>query len=117
MTPYKAGLKILFAAMQVWVQLPSRVLIQSRLWRDFFMYHIYILYSKKFDRYYTGQCKDLDARLKRHNNGAVPSTKSFIPWELVYTEVFDTRTQAVVREKEIKDKKSRKYIEKLISIK
>ncbi len=103
--------------MQVWVQLPSRVLIQSRLWRDFLCTISIFYYSKKFDRYYTGQCEDLDARLKRHNNGAVPSTKSFIPWELVYTEVFDTRAQAVTREKEIKDKKSRKYIEKLISIK
>jgi len=78
------------------------------------MYYIYILYSKKFDRYYTGQCEDVDIRFKRHNDRGVPSTKPFVPWELVYTEVFATRAEAVSREKEIKNKKSRKYIETLI---
>jgi putative endonuclease len=69
----------------------------------------------KFDRYYIGQCEDVAARLMRHNNKAVPSTKPYVPWELVYTEVFDTRAEASSREREIKNKKSRKYIEYLIT--
>lgn len=36
-------------------------------------------------------------------------------WELVYKEKFSTREEAYKREKQIKAKKSRKYIEWLIS--
>ena len=79
------------------------------------MYHIYILYSKNFDRYYVGQCEDISIRLQRHNSGGVPSTKPYIPWEMVYTEVFCTRAEAMAREKEIKSKKSRRYIEYLVA--
>ncbi len=81
------------------------------------MFHIYILYSKVFDRYYIGQCEDIDARLIRHNNKGVPSTKPYVPWKLAYSEVFNTRAEAVAREKEIKNKKSRKYVENLIETK
>jgi putative endonuclease len=41
-------------------------------------------------------------------------TKRGIPWELVYCEKFKTKTEALKREREIKRKKSRKYIEGLI---
>ena len=81
------------------------------------MYYVYILYSKDFNRYYVGQCEDIDIRLKRHNNRGVPSTKPYVPWVLVYNEVFVTRADAANREKEIKNKKSRKYIEYLIASK
>ena len=78
------------------------------------MYFVYILYSKDFDRYYIGQCADLNARLIRHNAKAVPSTKAFVPWVMVYYENYPTRAQATLREKEIKAKKNRLYIEFLI---
>jgi len=44
----------------------------------------------------------------------VASTKAYIPWELVYTELYSSRSLASNREKEIKNKKSRRYIEFLI---
>ena len=78
------------------------------------MFNIYILYSVKYDRFYIGQCEDVDKRLMRHNNKGVPSTKPYVPWQLVYTETFTSRSEATYREKEIKNKKSRKYIEYLI---
>jgi putative endonuclease len=78
------------------------------------MYYTYILYSKQFDRYYIGQSEDITSRLERHNKGIVPSTKAYIPWELVYFEIYATRSLAGKREKEIKAKKSRKFIESLI---
>ena len=113
-----AGLKILFAVMQVTVQLRSRVLSLSRLVEVFyFMYFVYILYSKAYDRYYIGHCEDLTLRLTRHNNKGVPSTKFYVPWEVVYTETFISRTFASAREREIKSKKSKKYIEFLLSAK
>ena len=80
----------------------------------YYIYILYILYSVDFDRYYVGQCEDVALRLKRHNGRAVPSTKAYAPWNLVYSETFSSRTEAVHRETEIKKKKSRKYIEYLI---
>jgi putative endonuclease len=38
-----------------------------------------------------------------------------MPWSLVYHEEFATRSKAMKRELEIKRRRSKKYIEKLIS--
>jgi putative endonuclease len=86
-------------------------------WLFFSMsYFIYILYSEKCDRYYVGQTEYLERRVAEHNNskgGAYSS--SCLPWKLVYHESVLSRSDALKREKEIKGKKSRKYIEYLIS--
>ena len=77
-------------------------------------FYVYIIYSKSADRYYTGYSHDPELRLHRHNEGWTKSTKSGIPWKLVYTEVYSSRSEAMKREKEIKRMKSRKFIESLI---
>jgi putative endonuclease len=74
------------------------------------MYYIYIIQSNIDGSFYTGQCKNLSERLKHHNNGYTKSTKAKTPWQLVYYEPFDTRTEASRREIEIKKKKSRLYL-------
>jgi putative endonuclease len=75
---------------------------------------VYILYSVALDQYYTGQTQNLKDRLFRHNNSGSKSTKKVNDWKLVYSEVFETRAEAVRRESEIKKKKSRRHIEWLI---
>ncbi len=52
--------------------------------------------------FYTGQTQDIDARLERHNQGRSKYTRDKGPWELVYTEDYETRSEAVRREKQIK---------------
>jgi putative endonuclease len=74
----------------------------------------YILYSKKLNKYYIGMTDDLQWRLERHNLGWGRFTKSGIPWELIYYEIFTSKSDALKREREIKSKKSRKYIENLL---
>ena len=74
----------------------------------------YILYSESIDLYYVGHTDNLQWRLERHNLGWGRFTKRGIPWKLVYYEIFPTKSEAMKREREIKNKKSRKYIEKLI---
>ncbi len=75
-------------------------------------YWVYIIYSETLDKYYVGQTEDIDKRLFTHitrkNIGASD-------WELKYKEQFETRSQAVKREVEIKRQKRRTYIEWLIS--
>ena len=78
------------------------------------MFLVYILQSLKSGKYYVGHTDDLPFRFTQHNNGYSKSTKSGVPWKIVHTETFATRSEAVKREYEIKSKKSRKYIEKLI---
>ena len=41
-------------------------------------------------------------------------TRRGIPWKIVYQEKYSTKTEALKREREIKRKKSRIYIEELI---
>ena len=77
-------------------------------------FYVYILHSKKSGRYYIGQTNNLEDRLRRHNAGYVKSTKAFRPWELVYTEVFHTRSDSVKRENYLKRLKSKKAIKVLI---
>ena len=80
------------------------------------MYHIlYKTTHLETGRFYIGSCENTEIRLQQHNMKRTPSTKSSVPWEIVYTEEFSTRSDAVKREYEIKRKKSRKYIEYLIS--
>ncbi|MBW6457839.1 MAG: GIY-YIG nuclease family protein [FCB group bacterium] len=79
------------------------------------MYFTYILYSASTDRYYIGYTSDLEDRLRHHNSGGTKTTKRGIPWKIVYNESHGTKHDAVMREREIKKKKSRKHIEYLIS--
>ena len=84
------------------------------------MYYIYILYSKTIDRYYVGHTNDVKRRLEEHNNPSRRNkfTAQTSDWILVLEILAgDTRSKAVKFERYIKKKKSRKYIEDLISSK
>ena len=80
------------------------------------MYYTYVLYSKKFDRIYIGQSDDIIIRLDRHNKGKVRSTKAYVPWEMIYHESFNTRSEAMGRERELKSHKGRDYIRELVRV-
>lgn len=78
-------------------------------------YTVYILYSKSIEGYYVGQTKNLEDRLRRHNNSGSKSTKKANDRIVVYKELHPTHSAAVQRELEIKPQKSRRYIEELIN--
>ena len=78
---------------------------------------VYILYSYTTNKYYVGHTHDIEDRLFRHNAGRSKATKIGIPWELMYNEVWDTKSEAYQRELQIKSWKSRIMIEKLINSK
>ena len=79
------------------------------------MPYIPIIYSKKLDKYYVGSCIDLQRRLYEHNIGHSKFTSLGLQWIYKYSESFATLPLAKKRELEIKKKKSRIYIEKLIA--
>jgi putative endonuclease len=78
-------------------------------------YSVYVLYSEKFHRTYVGQTNDIDERIKRHNKGLVNSTKPFKPWNVIYTEKYQTRSDAMRREKWLKSGKGRAFVKNLIA--
>jgi putative endonuclease len=66
------------------------------------LYKVYILKSLKNNRHYIGVTSDLTDRIKRHNGGQNPSTKSGCPWRLIYTEDYLDKQSAWQRERQIK---------------
>ena len=73
-------------------------------------YYTYVLHSPKYDKIYIGYTNNLQRRLYFHNKGIQGWTAKFIPWELVYYEEFNTKAEAMKREKELKSYRGRKYI-------
>jgi putative endonuclease len=78
-------------------------------------FFVYILQSKKYNRFYIGQTKDVNNRLVYHNSGYSKSTKAGRPWELVYTQTFSTRSEAMKYENKLKMMKSKEYLIKIIN--
>ncbi len=77
-------------------------------------YFTYILFSPISGRYYIGSTKNVTERLLRHNKGATRSTKPYRPWEIVYFEEFDKKTEARKRENQIKAYKNGEAFKKLL---
>ena len=75
---------------------------------------VYVLFSEKLNKFYVGACVDIGRRLYEHNIGHSKFTSLGIPWRLVYREEYPDLQLAKMREREIKRKKSRKYLEGLI---
>lgn len=66
------------------------------------MFYVYLLKSKKDKELYIGFTNDINRRLSEHNSAAVPSTKSRIPFELIYYEGYKAEKDARHREKNLK---------------
>ncbi len=66
------------------------------------MFFMYILKSKKDNNLYIGSTNNLVRRLKEHNAGLVKSTKSRIPFKLVYYEGYANEEEARKREENLK---------------
>jgi putative endonuclease len=79
------------------------------------MFYTYILYSEKFNRFYIGQTDSLEQRLIEHNSALVISTKHYIPWILKYFEQFESRFEAIQRERFLKKQRNRTFYIRLIS--
>ncbi len=64
---------------------------------------VYIIYSPGFDRFYIGQTKDVFSRIDRHNAGTESATKPYLPWELILTIEKESRSEAVILERKLKN--------------
>ncbi len=76
---------------------------------------LYILYSEKSEKFYIGCTQNLLTRFISHNSlGTKGWTIKHRPWKVVHIEFFSEKSQALMREKEIKNWKSKARITKLI---
>jgi putative endonuclease len=79
-------------------------------------YVVYILYSFSHHKSYVGYTNDLVRRLWEHNNATQSSfTSRFRPWDVIYTESFDTKSAAMAREKWFKTGVGRRAKEDVIT--
>ena len=74
------------------------------------MFYAYVIKSIPTGYLYKGHCKNLEVRLKQHNSGMTESIRLRIPFGLVYFETFETREEAIVREKYFKSAAGRKFL-------
>lgn len=78
------------------------------------MFTVYIIFSRKYSKTYIG----LDARFLSHNHLAIKSfTVRFRPWEIIHTENFEIKSEALKREKTLKGGQGRKFIKDLLKSK
>ena len=75
------------------------------------MFWVYVLDSPSCDKIYVGFTSDLEGRLVAHNHESNKGwTRSFKPWQLIYHEKFQTKAEAMVREKQLKIANCRRFI-------
>ena len=80
------------------------------------MYTVYVLFSTNFNKIYIGYTSNLSQRLQSHNELATKGwTIKYRPWNVIYTENFDSKSLAMVREKQLKSFKGREFIRQLIA--
>jgi putative endonuclease len=79
------------------------------------MFKVYVLYSPTFKKIYVGYTSDLENRLLSHNTLTTKGyTIKYRPWEVMYTESFDLKEEALKREKELKSSRGRAFIWEMI---
>ena len=81
------------------------------------MFTVYILHSVQSNKIYIGFTSNLEQRLLSHNELSNKGwTIRFRPWKLIHSEIFETKSDAMKREKELKSSRGRNWIrENLIS--
>ncbi len=77
------------------------------------IYTVYVLVSERDKKRYIGFTNNVERRLTEHNMGKVKSTKNRRPLTLVYTEVYENKSEAMEREKHFKTHQGRDYLKSL----
>jgi putative endonuclease len=75
---------------------------------------VYILESLTNGSLYVGRTKDLRKRLKEHNNGLNFSTKSKMPWKVIFYESYLNINDAIRREKYLKTNQGSRLLKRML---
>ena len=75
------------------------------------MYTVYVLFSVEHNKIYIGYTGNLEQRLLSHNElGKKGWTIKYRPWKLIYHQNFETKQEALLKEKELKSGRGRDWI-------
>jgi putative endonuclease len=75
------------------------------------MFITYILFSETLQKFYIGYTAgEMNSRLLKHLSNHKGFTANAKDWEVVHIEQFETKSEALAREKQLKNWKSNKKI-------
>jgi putative endonuclease len=74
------------------------------------LFYIYIIRSLKSLRYYAGSTQHVTQRVLEHNSGRAAATRAGVPWQLLHSEAFQSRSEAMRRETKIKARGIARYL-------
>ncbi len=77
-------------------------------------FYIYVLKSEIHGIRYIGSGENVEERLRRHNKGDYKFTKGHRPWKIIYQEEYNSRGEAVKREKFLKTGQGRKFLDSIL---
>ena len=77
------------------------------------MHYVYILENDR-GGYYIGSTKDIEIRVRRHNQSSVRSTKNKGPFRLIYKEGFNNITEARKYENQLKSYNNLNYLKVML---
>ena len=79
------------------------------------VFTVYCLYSWSYDKIYIGYTSDLISRFRSHNELSKKGyTLRYRPWMVAYTEIFESKKEAMRREKELKSYQGRVFLRQFI---
>ena len=78
------------------------------------MYFVYVLKSIKCGVFYKGMTDDLERRLKEHFRGNSKTTSKYLPLELVFVQICESRLEARKLEKYLKSGYGREIIKEIL---
>ena len=82
------------------------------------MYSVYSIFNRKHNKIYIGQSEDLKTRLRLRKEKLFKNsyTSRFDgEWELIHREDFESRQEALIREKQLKSYRGREFVHSLIN--
>lgn len=82
------------------------------------MFYVYVI-KNDFDKIYIGQTINLDKRLLRHNGALKSKNRSYTKinngvWKAIYKETYNTRQEAIKRERYLKSHSGRDWLRRKI---
>jgi putative endonuclease len=79
------------------------------------MFTVYVLHSEKYDKIYIGYTSNIEQRFISHNKLSKKGwTIRFRPWKIIHTELYESKQEALKREKQLKSSRGRHWIRTVI---
>ena len=76
-------------------------------------YIVYILFSEKYQKHYTGYTSNLELRLESHNKLGNDWTAKYRPWKLIFTKEYSDKAEAMQYEIWLKTGIGREFIKSI----